>query len=110
MSNRWGIPKHIEDLVQARDLDCVYCRKKFEAFDTSRKRRKSWEHIINDIRRNGEDNIALCCISCNASKGNKKLKDWLQGKYCLTNAISPETVAAVVQNHLKEQADNPESG
>jgi hypothetical protein len=42
------------------------------------KTKATWEHIINVIRINGPENIALCCSSCNASKGNKKLEEWLK--------------------------------
>jgi hypothetical protein len=53
MSNRWGIPIEIEEVVKKRDIKCVYC----------------------GIELTGADNIALCCWSCNASKGRKKLED-----------------------------------
>ena len=70
--------------------------------DQDKKTRKTWEHIINDIRINGADNIALCCGSCNASKGNRKLEQWLESKYCLTMNINRESVATVVKRHLEE--------
>lgn len=64
------------------------------------KTRPTWEHIINDIRINGLDNIALCCGSCNASKGTKLLWDWLNGKYCIAKGITKDNVATVVKDHL----------
>jgi Fe-S oxidoreductase len=102
MANRWGIPKEIEKIVLARDLSCVYCGVAFINSDQNKKTRKTWEHIINDIRINGDDNIALCCGSCNASKGNKKLIEWLNSKYCETKGISKDTVAVVVRQHLEK--------
>ena len=99
MSNRWGIPFETEVIVKNRDQRCVYCGREFSD-NGSRKFKPSWEHIINDIRINGPDNIALCCCSCNASKGTKKLEDWLKGKYCCTNNISINTVAKVVKEYL----------
>lgn len=82
MANRWGIPKCVEELVLERDKVCVYCGVKFSSENNSRKNKESWEHIINDIRINGSDNIAVCCMSCNASKGSRLLQDWLESDYC----------------------------
>ena len=86
MANRWGIPKEVEAYVVLRDFKCVYCSIDFS--NLSSKTKKTWEHIINDIRINNSDNIALCCSSCNASKGNKVLEDWLESKYCKNKQIS----------------------
>lgn len=82
MANRWGIPKEVEEFVKKRDKSCVYCGIEFKLDEKSRKNKPSWEHIINDIRINGIDNIALCCMSCNASKGAKLLENWLESAYC----------------------------
>lgn len=100
MANRWGIPKEIEVSVRMRDVCCVYCGVSFTNSSTSRKTKPTWEHIVNDIKLSGLDNIALCCGSCNASKGSKLLIDWLSSKCCLTKGISRDTVASVVRNHL----------
>lgn len=100
MANRWGIPKEVEELVKQRDLNCVYCGISFTNVVSTYKTRPTWEHIINDIRINSPDNIALCCRSCNASKGSKLLIDWLNGKYCMTKGITKDNVVTVVKNHL----------
>jgi hypothetical protein len=100
MANRWGIPKDVEIIVRERDSSCVYCGISFINSVATHKTRPTWEHIINDIRINGSDNIALCCGSCNASKGTKHLSDWLNSKYCSTKEITNEKVATVVKKHL----------
>ncbi len=100
MANRWGIPKEVEKIVIERDRKCVYCGILFIESDKNRKSRRTWEHIINDVKINGADNIALCCGSCNASKGNKSLEDWLKSKYCINKGISIKTVPMVVRKHL----------
>ncbi|AKP51571.1 hypothetical protein [Cyclobacterium amurskyense] len=103
MANKWGIPVDVEIFVKDRDKNCVYCRVEFlESYD-SRKSKPSWEHIVNDVRVNGKDNIALCCISCNASKGAKLIEDWLQSEYCKRKKITIDNVATVV----KEAIVNP---
>ncbi|MFN7267277.1 MAG: HNH endonuclease [Bacteroidota bacterium] len=98
MANRWGIPRTVEEMVLLRDLNCVYCRI---VFGETGKTRRTWEHITNDIRLNGPDNIALCCRSCNSSKGSKTLSDWLNSNYCKNKDISAESVAEVVRNRLE---------
>lgn len=103
MANKWGILKEVEEYVLKRDMRCVYCGGDFSIDHESRKTQPSWEHIVNDIRISTIDNISLCCTSCNASKGTKLLKDWLDGKYCKTKGINKDTVAQVV----KEALDTP---
>jgi 5-methylcytosine-specific restriction endonuclease McrA len=103
MANKWGIPKEVEETVLKRDLFCVYCGVDFSINHQSRKTKPSWEHIINDIRLSTINNIALCCTSCNASKGAKLLKEWLEGTYCKNNGITKESVAIVVQNALMNE-------
>ena len=96
MGNRWGVPRKVEEIVLKRDLFCVYCGVDFSIEHKSKKTRPTWEHIVNDVRINNEKNIALCCGSCNASKGAKKLKDWLESDYCMKNGVSQDSVAEVV--------------
>jgi len=102
MSNRWGIPKEVELFVIERDKTCVYCGVAFTNPNEYRKTMQTWEHIINDIRINGPENIALCCCSCNASKGTKKLQDWFKSKYCISKGISIHSVALVVRKFLEK--------
>ena len=101
MANKWEIPKDVENFLQERDTHCVYCGIEFDSESDSRKTKPSWEHIVNDIRFTSVDNIALCCISCNASKGAKPLNVWLDSKYCSSKNITSETVAEVVKKALQ---------
>ncbi len=103
MANRWGIPKDVEELVKKRDTNCVYCGVSFTTAVITHKTRPTWEHIINDIRINGPENIALCCGSCNASKGSRLLHEWLNGKYCTTKGITKDNVASVVKDCLNKK-------
>ena len=97
MANCWGIPKNVEEFVKKRDTKCVYCVVVFSTEKNSRRDKPSWEHIVNDIRINGLDNIALCCMSCNASKGSKLLEDWLESDYCKKKEITVDSVDEVVK-------------
>lgn len=100
MANRWNIPDDVERFVKSRDLECVYCKVDFSQAHESRRTMPTWEHIVNDVRLNSADNVALCCSSCNASKGAKSLDDWLKSKYCVSKNISRDTVGLVVQRAL----------
>jgi hypothetical protein len=101
--NRWNIPVWLEDEVLKRDLACVYCRTVFAASPQSRGARPSWEHIVNDARIITRENIARCCMSCNASKGAKELVVWLRSTYCAKRGITPQSVADIVQLALRHR-------
>ena len=106
MSNRFGIPADVEKRLRARDTKCVYCEKLF-----SRQSRKDWptiEHLNEKPpfywgQGLKEDGLAICCWSCNSSRGNKNLRDWFRTSYCLdrNNPISQSTVATPVRNFLR---------
>jgi hypothetical protein len=104
--NNWNIPDSLEREVRDRDRECIYCRIEL---GPSEKRNSiaTWEHIVNDARIVSRENIARCCFSCNASKGAKKLSDWLESKYCKKRGITKGTVAEVVRRALVLQADSP---
>lgn len=103
MANRWGIPKDVETLVRDRDLSCVYCGTSFTNSAQTHKTRATWEQIVNDIRLNKSDNIALCCGSCNVSKGSKLVFTWLKSDYCISKGIRIDSVAKVVKDHLSKE-------
>ena len=98
MANSWGIPKDIEDLVLDRDKRCVYCGCEFGA---ERAKKKSWEHIINDINIITLENIVLCCVGCNSSKGSKDLCSWFYSDNARKRGITFETISDVVREALK---------
>mgnify|MGYP002083592980 CR=1 FL=1 len=98
--NRWNIPALLEREVLARDLACVYCGVNFLLQGTTRGAKPSWEHIVNDARVVTRENIARCCMSCNASKGAKELRAWLASSYCRRKGITENAVAQVVREAL----------
>ena len=79
MANNWNIPFSLEQEIRQRDKVCVYCGVEFTSVEISKKTAASWEHIINDAKIITRENIALCCCSCNTSKGqNFIVKSHLQ--------------------------------
>jgi len=98
--NRWNIPQWLEKEVSERDTHCIYCGVEFSSNTVSRKSKASWEHIVNDARIIIRQNIALCCISCNASKGTKSLADWLNSSYCEKKGITESSIAQIAKEAL----------
>ena len=101
MANQWGIPRQVEEAVLQRDVRCVYCGCEF---GHERAQKRSWEHIINDVAMATVDNIALCCIGCNASKGARRLSDWLESAGAQRRGVSAATLSPVVLAALKAGA------
>ena len=97
--NKWNIPDWLEREVISRDTCCVYCGIEFGSCGT-RKSKASWEHITNDERIITRENIALCCVSCNASKGARLLANWINSTYCKNKNITPQSVSDVVKRAL----------
>lgn len=102
MTNKWNIPGWLEAEVRARDLNCIYCRRDFTSPDVSIKSAPSWEHIVNDASIITRDNIALCCRACNASKGQKRVSDWLSSTYCKRHGISQDNIADVAKKAVEQ--------
>ncbi len=100
MGNGWKIPNWLEKEVRERDTVCVYCRVEFTLAKVSRKSSASWEHIINDAKKITSENIALCCIGCNASKGQKQLSVWFQSKYCNEKGMTLDSVAPIIKKAI----------
>lgn len=104
--NNWNIPEWLEEKVYNRDKSYIYCgieMKDSAKREESRKDVATWEHIINDASIITEENIARCCNSCNASKGSKKLSDWIKSSYCKKKNINYETVPATIQKALDKE-------
>ena len=102
--NKWGIPEWLEKEVRARDVSCVYCGVEMleKAINgVPRKTVATWEHIINDASIVTRENIALCCASCNSSKGAKLLSEWIQSPFWKKKGIDAGTVAEIIKEALR---------
>lgn len=102
--NRWNIPLSLEAEVREQDTTCIYCGRVFGSVH-GHGSRASWEHIVNDASIITRENIALCCRSCNSSKGARLLEDWVTSPYCKRRGISRETVAEIVKNALLQSSN-----
>jgi hypothetical protein len=106
MSNRFGIPNEVERRIRVRDTRCVYCGKRFSR--ASRKDKATIEHLNEKppfywLEGLKEEGLAICCGSCNSSRGNRSLRDWFQTPYCTERAIpiNGNTVAEPVRRYLR---------
>jgi hypothetical protein len=98
--NRWHIREWLEVEVIDRDRRCIYCGVEFVPDPASCRHRPTWDHIVNDALIVTRENIARCCVSCNASKGAKDLAVWLRSRYCRARGITAQTIATVVRAAL----------
>ncbi|MFH1228801.1 MAG: HNH endonuclease [Candidatus Aenigmatarchaeota archaeon] len=95
------VQKKDRQILIKRDKRCVYCHDEFG----SGGRKDSVEHIDNDTWKKNPavlEDLAICCMSCNGSKGTLKLLDWFETPYCKINNINKETVAQVIKDWIKQ--------
>lgn len=108
MANRFGIPNDVEQRLRSRHPVCAYCRREMvtHARESGCPKDKA---TIEHLNRNGpfywleglrEDELVICCGSCNSSRGRKLLLDWFQSSYCRAEGIGVGTVAPEVRRYL----------
>jgi 5-methylcytosine-specific restriction endonuclease McrA len=108
MSNQFGTPDDIERKLRERDELCVYCGRKMKVYPLLRegiRDRATIEHFNWDgpcYWKDGlkEEDLAICCNSCNSSRGVKTLPDWFKSAYCTSRDINETTVAEPVKRYL----------
>lgn len=49
-----------------------------------------------------EEDLSICCGSCNSSRGKKKLLDWFKAPYCIEWSINENTVAKPVKEYIRK--------
>ena len=101
--NQYGIPDDELAAIRARDTICVYCRKSM-IYPCVGKKQRDWatiEHFNVVPPWNNPLTVAICCGSCNSSRGTKKLMDWFKTPYCVERNINENTVAQPVKNYLR---------
>ncbi len=110
MSNSFKIPADVEQRIRQRDMLCVYCHKVM--IYPYRHDRHSDSPTIEHLREEEpfywdkglkEEDLAICCGSCNSSRRRKKLIDWFKTTYCTDEErnINENTVAKPVREYLQ---------
>lgn len=54
-----------------------------------------------------KEELAICCGSCNSSRGKKSLREWFGKPYCKARntPINEDSVAGPVKEYLKQRAE-----
>lgn len=113
MTTKHGIPQKQLDVIFARDKACVYCHKQMiTPYDITNRsnsvtiehlnHRADWDSVQDFVSNNTPvySIIALCCGSCNSSRGSKSLSEWFQAEYCRMRNIEQSTVSEVVRDYM----------
>lgn len=103
MPNKYGLSEDKLKDIRARDTDCVYCHKKMIEPNPIGWR-GDWatiEHLNFLPPWNNAETVAICCGSCNSSRGAKNITDWFKTGYCREKNINAETVAEPVKKYLQ---------
>ncbi len=109
MTNKFGIPADVERAIRTRDKVCVYCRRRMKEY-RGRIGNPGDKATIEHLHRHKPfyvdeglklTEVAICCQSCNSSRGRKRLRDWFESAYCVERKINPGMVKAPVKKYLK---------
>jgi len=119
MKTKFNIKQEQLDKIFERDKLCVYCSKEmiFPFDKYNRKDSATIEHLnhiqnwdsvnyFNDKNMPVYPIIAICCSSCNSSRGTKLLREWFESDYCIINNININTVSKVVKNYIDKFEKN----
>ena len=116
MANQFGIPQDVEQRLRAGFIICAYCRGAMQAHlglrgckgDKATIEHLNWEGPFYWSDGLKEEDLVICCGSCNSSRGKKTLRVWFASTYCVQRGISASTVADEVKRYLERQ--KPEDG
>jgi len=105
MKNKYGLPEDRLNEIRVRDKVCVYCHKEMikPGDDGSIKDWATIEHLNHLPPWDNPFTVAICCGSCNSSRGNKKLLDWFEILYCVERNINYDTVAQPVRDYIENR-------
>lgn len=118
MSNKYGIPAEVEQKIRSRDKMCVYCLKVmiYPYIHSNPDDSATIEHFReegpfywkghpkadpkNDLK---EEDLAICCGSCNRDRLRQKLLNWFQTAYCTDRErpINRNTVKDPVKEYIE---------
>ena len=101
---KYGLPIKELERIRERDKFCVYCHKTMIQSGNIGGHGDwvSIEHLNRFPPWNNPTTVVLCCISCNSSRGQKKLRDWFKTPYCIERNINEDTVAEPVKIYLSK--------
>lgn len=101
---KYGISRVDYEKLVGRFKKCVYCQQKLIkriGSSGSQGRAGTIEHLNH--RGNSGIYVAMCCGSCNSSRGNKPLLKWFKTGYCIEKDITPKQVHAIVRKYIRNR-------
>ena len=101
MGNAYDISFELETFIRRKYKNCIYCGIKLKNSKKNYHDKATIEHIDNIVRHRTKDNLAMCCNSCNASKGKLPLWNWLRKGYCIKKDVKTE-MAPIARNFLRK--------
>ena len=107
MKNNYKLPHNDMKRIFERDKNCVYCHKTMISHDAN-SHRSDWytiEHLNCLPPWNDPATVTICCWSCNSSRRDKKIRDWLKTSYCIVRGINENTVALPVRKYIRDIED-----
>ena len=102
--NKYRLDENELSKVRERDRTCVYCHKNM-VNPKEGDPRENWatiEHLNHLPPWDNHKTIAICCYSCNASRGRQKITNWFNSEYCRGKSINIGTVDQPVVDYIKE--------
>ena len=102
MKISYGLPEDGLKRVRQRDVRCVYCHKVMVPNSPKKDKRDcpTIEHLNHLPPWDNIETVAICCWSCNSSRGNRLITQWFEGAYCRERNINYDTVAAAVRSYI----------
>jgi hypothetical protein len=107
MKNKYGLPEEDLEKIRKRDKDCVYCHKIMTKAGSGGFR-GDWatiEHLNHLPPWDNPSTVAICCGSCNSSRGAKTLPNWFKTSYCIEKNINIDTVSSPVRNYIQRNIE-----
>jgi hypothetical protein len=101
MGNTYDISSELETFIRRKYKNCIYCGIKLKNSKKNYRNKATIEHIDNIVRHRTKDNLAMCCNSCNASKGKLPLRVWLETDYCKKKKVKSK-MAPIVKRFLRK--------
>lgn len=108
----YGVSEDVIRNIIDRDQVCIYCSRKMlwhkSLIGTSGDKRTIEHFNEKYVYAAREDNVGICCGSCNSSRSDRNLLYWFKTQYCLENNISEKTVSSPIKEFIKKYPMNPE--
>ena len=101
---KYGMPLADYEKLVKKYKKCVYCQRRLVKRVGSigpQGKAGTVEHL--DYRGNSGSYVAMCCGSCNSSRGKKPLLEWFEMPYCAKRNITEKRVHPIVRKYIRDR-------